>query len=106
MNGSDGSMRYWPSQGACESEGAVETRCDACGQRWTVQLRMAGFRLACDCGVWMDIPWPESETPLLQENPATEGAVVRRRKQSVLRGRKVDPESGLMRLDGINYYLP
>lgn len=27
-----------------------------------MHVRMAGYRLACDCGAWIDVPWPESAT--------------------------------------------
>jgi len=52
-----------PGQIPPESERIV-AHCETCGALWWIQTRLAGHRLRCDCGAWIDVP-----APLVKRDP-------------------------------------
>lgn len=56
-------IRYWPRTPTAPDP-RVETNCGACGARWWIALAMAGHRLRCDCGAWIDVPAIDGEGAL------------------------------------------
>ena len=87
------STRYWPDGPEPPAvDRRIEMRCATCGLDWWIDDSMAGFRLRCDCGVWLEIPQiarPESAEPALLgkllPDTGTEGA---------------EPVAALMPIDG------
>lgn len=61
------SPRYWPKWGAPPPERRLEVRCPRCSLLWWIHQDLAGFRLRCECGAWLDVPPGEQEplAPLL-----------------------------------------
>ena len=94
-NGGDGpglpgspAIRYWPRTPDAPDP-RVETDCEACGARWWIALAMAGHRLRCDCGAWIDVP-PVDGKGALSVTPE-EHAIA---PFNAERGVKVDPAVG------------
>ena len=50
------SPHTWPRGQAIPEKERIETRCAGCGALWWIQARLAGHRLRCDCGAWIDVP--------------------------------------------------
>lgn len=66
--------RQWPPGPALPAAELLAARCATCGDDWRVDRRMAGFRLRCHCGAWLDVPaqpaTPLPATPALAAEPA------------------------------------
>lgn len=52
-------VQLWPP-GLPSEAGAIAIDCPACAQPWRVHPSMAGFRLRCRCGGWIEVPAPTS----------------------------------------------
>jgi len=48
--------RSWPPGRQLADEESVPAACVACGTAWRVHLSLAGFRMRCSCGAWVDVP--------------------------------------------------
>lgn len=46
----------WPPNVPLADGEGIATRCVGCGTPWRVHPSMAGFRLRCRCGAWVDVP--------------------------------------------------
>jgi membrane protease YdiL (CAAX protease family) len=57
-------VRYWPPA-PLPPDPCIETSCGACGMDWLIGLKMAGHRLRCECGNWIDVPSLPSESGAL-----------------------------------------
>jgi len=66
--------RYWPRHAPPPEEERVAVRCEQCGLFWWIHRDMAGYRLRCDCGAWLQVP-PVEEAPLRLEDRPGEGAL-------------------------------
>ncbi len=53
---SAGRVREWPAAHPPGPEERIETRCPSCRTWWRIHQDMAGFRLRCECGVWIPVP--------------------------------------------------
>lgn len=49
-------VKSWPSGVALSSGEIRDAQCLNCGTAWRVHRSMAGFRLRCGCGAWVDVP--------------------------------------------------
>jgi membrane protease YdiL (CAAX protease family) len=48
--------RSWPPNADFADADAVAAVCGACTAPWRVHRSLAGFRLRCGCGAWVDVP--------------------------------------------------
>jgi len=48
-------VRYWP-KGPQPPDPHVGATCSACSMEWLIAVSMAGHRLRCECGAWVDVP--------------------------------------------------
>ncbi len=64
-------VRTWPPGRALDDAEAHSVQCAACGAPWRVHKSLAGFRLRCDCGAWIEMPAPPQSAPMLAP-PANE----------------------------------
>lgn len=55
-----GDMQLWPKNQILAEKELIRAVCATCDQVWGIHQDMAGFRLACDCGGWVEVPWPVS----------------------------------------------
>ena len=51
-------IKYWPKNRVIPENELLSCRCSSCGQAWGVQEKLAGYRFLCDCGAWIQVPWP------------------------------------------------
>jgi len=51
-------VRTWPAGRALQDEECIELSCVNCRTHWRIHDRLRGFRLRCECGVWLQIPAP------------------------------------------------
>ena len=60
--------RPWPAHTALDPSESLPAPCEGCGSGWHVHENLAGYRFRCgDCGDWVDVPKPETPTPLMIE---------------------------------------
>lgn len=78
MNGGDGAT--WPPGATFRDGEGVPATCAACGLDWRIHESMAGFRLRCRCGAWIDVPVPAR----VQLLPGMTGGALSRRQESAL----------------------
>lgn len=72
----------WPPGRALADGDALATTCAACGAPWRVHRSLAGFRVRCNCGAWVEAPAPLPPTTTdatrdLAVVPAETAALVR-----------------------------
>ncbi len=74
----------WPAANPPFPGEGVACVCGACGQAWDVHISMAGFRLRCVCGEWVqvpsvavELPSPQSNVPVVPEDPDEAPAIYR-----------------------------
>ena len=61
-------VRFWPERAEDEPGGRLEKRCGSCGLEWRIHEALAGYRLRCECGAWVEAPGlPGGEVALLRE---------------------------------------
>ena len=53
-------VRIWPAHYVPAEGDRLETACP-CGLQWWIHKRLAGHRLRCECGGWVEVPWPKAE---------------------------------------------
>jgi membrane protease YdiL (CAAX protease family) len=66
--------RTWPADRPLADDEAIAVACGACALPWRVHTSLAGFRLRCDCGAWLDVPpspTPEPALPAPANAPPT-----------------------------------
>ncbi len=56
-------VRQWPPNEPLDPETAIAARCSGCGAPWRVHPDMAGFKLRCSCGVYVQVPKREVADP-------------------------------------------
>ena len=49
-------VRYWPPYEQADPANSLATQCTGCGAPWRVHRDMAGFRLRCTCGTYVQVP--------------------------------------------------
>ena len=64
----------WPPGRAIDDEHALAATCAGCGAPWRVDRSLAGFRLRCNCGAWVDVKAPPAPLPAPIEPPAVQSA--------------------------------
>ncbi len=57
--------RTWPADRPLADGEAVALTCGSCVLPWRVHVSLAGFRLRCDCGAWLEVPPTRSVEPTL-----------------------------------------
>jgi membrane protease YdiL (CAAX protease family) len=62
--------RSWPPGRQLAAEESVPAACGACGTAWRVHLSLAGFRMRCSCGAWVDVPRSENAPAQLTTSAA------------------------------------
>jgi membrane protease YdiL (CAAX protease family) len=50
--------RSWPPGRDFPDGEAIAAACAQCGTPWRVHTSLAGFRMRCTCGAWLDVPAP------------------------------------------------
>jgi membrane protease YdiL (CAAX protease family) len=67
----DGSLppRTWPKGRPLDDEEAIAAHCAGCGLPWRVHRSLAGFRLRCDCGAWVEVAALPAPLPAPIEAP-------------------------------------
>lgn len=48
--------RQWPPDEPLDPETALAARCGGCGAPWRVHRDLAGFRVRCSCGTYVEVP--------------------------------------------------
>ncbi len=61
--------RHWPEGSEPEPQERIELRCPGCSIEWWVHVDLAGYRLRCECGAWIDVP-PDPRRPQSLALPA------------------------------------
>ncbi len=66
-------VRAWPPGRPFDPATAIAVDCWTCATAWRMHQSMAGFRLRCDCGSWIDVPPIATATAptLLADVPGT-----------------------------------
>lgn len=60
--------RPWPAHTALDPNESLEAACSKCESKWRVHHNLAGYRFRCgECSDWVDVPKPETPTPLMIE---------------------------------------
>lgn len=60
----------WPPGRELSTAEALAAACPDCGTPWRVHASLAGFRLRCHCGGWVEVPAPPSPPAPLPAPPA------------------------------------
>ena len=55
--------RCWPPGRTLDVTESTSARCVRCGTPWRVHTSLAGFRLRCDCGGWVEVAAPARALP-------------------------------------------
>ena len=92
MSGGTDDVRFWPAHLEPEAHERIDTQCSACGLRWAVHKNMAGHRLRCECGEWIEVPAQGEAEVALRGPSMPAGPPVSRR--SLTDREVVDPSVG------------
>jgi membrane protease YdiL (CAAX protease family) len=57
-------QRTWPTGRPLATGEALASKCGGCNTDWLIHHSMAGFRLRCDCGAWIELPAPALRLPM------------------------------------------
>lgn len=63
-------MRLWPENQPLTETDLLRVACNSCEQVWGIHKDMAGFRLACACGQWIQVPWQPQATGMVPSDVA------------------------------------
>lgn len=63
--------RSWPDDRPLRDDEVIAVACRDCQAPWRVHHSLAGFKLRCHCGAWVEVPTPAGSQPLLPAPPPT-----------------------------------
>jgi membrane protease YdiL (CAAX protease family) len=66
-------VRQWPPNEVLDPATAIAVSCSGCAAPWRVHSDLAGFRLRCSCGAWIEVP---ARLPPALTEPAALPAVI------------------------------
>lgn len=89
-------LRVWPGDQELADQDLVQATCSNCDQVWGIHDDMSGYRLQCECGHWIDVPWSERAIEQAVPQPVEPARISPREDPS---GRRSEGEDGLVRLE-------
>lgn len=63
--------RSWPDDRLLRDDEVIAATCRDCQAPWRVHRSLAGFKLRCHCGTWVEVPMPAGPQPLLPVSPTS-----------------------------------